>query len=444
MLNKNELNKYHQLFYRFRLRPFQKDWFNKIISNRYSLIVGSRQIGKSYLAGYAAIILCLGYNGSTGHNVHIVSKDDRNSKLIIEKIVEHLNTIEDVVESVKHDKLGSASRITLKNGCYIQSFPGKAESLRGFTGTVLIDEIAASNEDMDELFAMAASVASAESHFKIIGLTNAGSEGSWLHDFLTSEKPSWIKRRNPYSITITNIYDAYGNDLPEHVTEIKNSISPRLWRREYECEFVGGEGGYFETDVVNLSNIELNIEGSSVLSIDPGFTRNPSGVVVGLCGNGKIDVIHSDLWFGKGLDEQINLVEKLKKQYNFNKIVVDSGTAGMLLAQKLEQKYGTKVVDRVFASRQKQNKWAEQAESLLKTNSIKIDPHHTYLIDDLNSLGVDKLNNLVVPERRHKNTKFYIHADSAMALLQLTDYSNISTIKRSFKLYNSSNETLRW
>jgi hypothetical protein len=434
-MSKNKLDtvglaKYHKFMWERVLRPYQKEWILSILHGRYSGMLGARQIGKSYAIGYAAILLASGYRDKSvviqPHDVLIISADQNKAQNIIRSVQSHLDKIGIAVGEIKDDRLGGLQMAVLTNGKRITAVSGRPKSLQGFTGTVLVDELSITDWDPEELFAQALAVSSAEDSFRVCLVSNADREGSFVHRFFFDEGEEWRNRRDDFRLHNTTIWDAYGENLPSRILSVKKAMSDRMWSRFYENQFIAGDDGRFESDLISscVGNVVKPFDGVRILSIDPGHTINPSGLVIADAGGGRLNVLYSDLWFGVDEEEQIERIGNLMNSYACSKILFDQGT-NIGFRQRLEKIWGTRLIP-VSVSRNKQNMWADELDKLLNEKRINIRSTDKWLIQDLKSLGLDERMNLVVPERRYKNTHFKIHADAAMALLYMMEYVGVA------------------
>lgn len=423
-------------------RSYQQDWIDSFIHNRLTAIVGARQIGKSSTIAIASIIYATGYKiEEQAHNpsdVFIASKDLKTAKNIISMLNKHIDNIEQIYKlKIRNKKLGGIQEVVLLNGRKITSMPGTPNSLRGFTGCVIIDELSANNWDPEEILAEALSITSSDTRFKVIICTNADMEGSFVHDFFYSDKEDHATRRAMWSCFNTTIYDAY-EELPSHIASIKDTISSNMWKRFYENAFLGAGSGLLDLIYLQsrVTTTKPNIGPLTFMGVDPGFSEqgNPTGIVIVTIDNNICYTIYEELMFSPSLDFLCQHIANLKKQFGCSKILIDQGTVGYHVLQNCKKLIGEISVEGISCTSKNQITWFNMLLNLLQDNKILF-CNNKFIVQDLSSISMSG-SSLIVPERPlgiyrtvepfiAPNAKGYkIHADSAMALLMLMEIVN--------------------
>lgn len=114
----------------------------------------------------------------------------------------------------------NSTQITFQNGSRIVSLPAKPESLRGFSGDVILDE-AAMFQDDTEIFAAVLPIISNSQrgirHTLSISSTPKGTGNKFASVFL-SDDPTWSRHR----ITIE---DAVSQGLNADVDQLKQAVN---------------------------------------------------------------------------------------------------------------------------------------------------------------------------------------------------------------------------
>jgi len=402
------------------MRPFQRQWIEGFIAHKYSFVLGSRQIGKSYALGWFAIMCALGWDGDHAtppSDVLIISSSLDKAKLIIRAVHAHLDKLERVCGPVRDPQRGGVQDVVFTNGVQIKAVSGRPRALQGFTGHVFVDEYSITEADPEELMAQALAVASSQPHFRVCCLTNADRAGSFVHQFMTAA--SWEQRREGFFMQNTTIYDAFPAGLPEHISAVKRAASPQAWAKYYENAFLQAGSQRFDEALLRSCFDQPPIsQGRVWLSVDPGFSSkgNPTGWCVVRAHGGHIAVLDAGLIYGPTEEELLDRIEHLVDQWNVSGIVVDQGTQ-FLLTQKLKRRWGGQLHP---ASINKNGliKAAANFEEAAHFGRVSLCQSRE-LFDDLMSIGVKADGSLVVPERGAPRGEYKIHADSAMALLQV-------------------------
>jgi phage FluMu gp28-like protein len=123
-----------------RLLPYQRRW----VADRSSLkmVVKARQIGYSFAATLQALLRCLEHKTTW----IFLSKGERQSKLLMEKVQEHIQSCGIVAQAFESSFFEGASRkqleVRLPNGSVIYGLPSNPDTARGYSGNVTLDEFA--------------------------------------------------------------------------------------------------------------------------------------------------------------------------------------------------------------------------------------------------------------------------------------------------------------
>lgn len=417
--DRKKLSDFAANLYEVILDPHQRVWLDSMMTSNKFFCLASRQIGKSMVAAYAAILCAAGYGDIPAHDVMIISKDRATAMIMIKACNLHLECIE-MVAKIDHDIEGGNQRVVLKNGKVIQSFSGDEASLRGFTGTVIIDELEANKSDHEKLFSQALAVSSSRDYYKVIVLTNAGVRNGFTDRFLHSEY--YEEARTFWAIHVTSISDVYGENLPQKYREIKASSTGRDWMKEYECVFTDGSESAFDSEQVArcINNpFFSDFAGYRVMGIDVGLKVNPTGVTVADVGGGKCKIIHQELWFARHTDDQVKDVLALVAELGIHRIVIDKGGIGLPIYQSLCRKLGEdRIVGTQFNTSSRQT-WFNIMQRLVHDGSIQLG-NNSMMVDDLNALGIDEFGKLIVPQRSHNG--FKIHCDLYESLSCIMPY----------------------
>lgn len=397
------------------LQPHQREHLRAILSNRWSFRVGCRQqAGKSFTLSAAAVALATGQSGDPAHDVVILSKDERTATNLIREVARHVRVAEGW-GPIADPKLGSVHRIALRNGRYVQSFPGKPDALQGFTGSVIVDELSKLEAGFDDVMAQALSVSSARPWFRVAVATNADHEGSPIDRFLHST--AMERRRAQWARMNTTIHDVHPDGLPPDVAALRETLSPLAWRRFFLNEFVKRSDGILARHLIEASaQTEPLHVGTVVLSIDPGVARHATGFVVARIG-GRVDVLDAGHLMLPD-DALEDALCEIAAQHGAQRVVIDPGTQGYLIAKRLGRRLGG-IVER-GASQQAQDRWAATMQQLLARRAIRIPARLVDLIDDLAALE-EQDGHLHAPERPADEPGRVIHCDAALALLALMD-----------------------
>jgi phage FluMu gp28-like protein len=359
------------------------------------------------------------------HDVHIISETYNKAMHVIKEIRKLVDEM-DIIEKVSHNVLGGKTEVVFKNGQTITAHAGRVGCLQGYTGTVMWDEVSLSQSDHEEMMQQALATSSAKDYYRVILATNADKYGSWVWNMWHSTDEEWKRRGKLLKKHPVSIYDAYPNGIPNHILERKAMMSDRGWRRWYLNEFLTGDDNRFDLESIHqASKHEWNCNnGLRILSIDPGWstTGDPSGVVVVAATGGRVEVLHSDLWFGMPEADQRAKIRELMVKHRCSRIIIDQGVGGLVMTQALKREYGDHCVYPVSFNKNKYALWSMELDKLLSEGNLKIPKHNRYLIEDLSSIEVDSKGNIHLPRVSHSVGKSMRHCDSAAALMPIVEH----------------------
>ena len=410
------------------LRDFQNDLLDSSFANPFTAVLGARQIGKTRYLAMLALLLAGGVKTKHGsipaHNVYIISSTYDKAQNVIKEVQLVLKEM-DLIAKISHDVLGGKTTAALKNGMTIMAVAGRPGCLQGFAGSCLWDEASLTDHDPSDIYTQILAASSAEPYYRVVLCTNADRIGSWTWEFFHSPMPEWVNIRKEFDIHDVNIYNAYPDGIPEHIERRQRMMTASGWKRFYLNQFVSGDQGRFEAEIINLSVSQVwNCkDGIRVLSIDPGFSVNghPAGVTVGSISGGRLEVLYADLWCGLPETEQREKIEALVSQYSVSRIIVDQGVGGMIMRDNLIRRYGKHMVVPISVTKNKYSLWCTELERLMTEGRLNIQASHKCLIDDLRNIEVDARGNIKIPEIAHPNGTNRTHCDAGVSLLYMLD-----------------------
>lgn len=414
------------------LAPHQRTHFGGILSSRYSFRLGCRQqAGKSFVLSAAAFSLAAGYAGCPDHDVKILSKDDRTAANLIREVARHVRAAEGY-EPVVDPKLGSLHRIALRNGRFIESFPGKPGALQGFTGSVIVDEVSQVEAGLAGVLDQALFVASAKPYFKVALASNADHQGSEIDRFLHS--PQQATQRARFALQNTTIHDVYPDGLPDDVVAIRDALGGAGapgWRRFALNEFLPQSDGVIPAALIDSAATAPQIyAGNICLFVDPGPVRHATGFCVGIIGAGRMTVLDAGHVLGDD-DSTLAVLAAIAREHGAGRVVVDPGASGYHLYKGLCSALGG-VVSR-GQPHEAQERQLRTLQRLLASRAIHIPAGMRDLREDLAAIG-ERDGKIYVPERPADAPGRILHCDAAMALLQAMDEPQLVSVSPAIEL----------
>lgn len=215
--------------------PWQMD-LTRHCSDR-TLILASRQVGKSLVAGALALREALLHPGAL---VLLVSPSLRQSaELFNAKVMQLYSALGRPLAAESE----SAIRLELSNGSRIISLPASEATIRGFAAVslLILDEAA---RIPDALYYSVRPML-AVSQGKLICLSTAyGRQGFFFTE--------WNEGGNDWQ-RVKVMATECNRISPAFLGEERTKLGPRLFSREYECEFSSADDAVFDFDSVRAA-----------------------------------------------------------------------------------------------------------------------------------------------------------------------------------------------
>ena len=133
-----------------RLLEYQRRWVED--DSALKIVVKGRQIGYSFAATLRAVFRCLDRKTTW----IFLSKGERQSRLLMEKVHEHIHSCGIVAQTFESTFFEGASlkqlEVRFPNGSVIYGLPSNPDTARGYSGNVTLDEFAF-HADADKIYA---------------------------------------------------------------------------------------------------------------------------------------------------------------------------------------------------------------------------------------------------------------------------------------------------
>ena len=215
------------------LLPYQRRIF--VSQNPKLICCCSRQIGKSMVAMAKAVHWALLHPGSL---TLCISTGERAAK---ELLLKGRSWAEACLACGTKETLpylqysASSTEIKFANGSRIMVLPsGNPDALRGYTGNLILDEMAILDNDKEVWRAIAPSLTNRLANpnkWIAVFSTPTGLNTQFAKLWQSDESLGWEKHK-------LTIEDAVKEGLPADIEELKNIINdPLIWGVEYECKF---------------------------------------------------------------------------------------------------------------------------------------------------------------------------------------------------------------
>ena len=247
-----------------RLLPYQRRW----VEDRASLkmVVKARQIGYSFAATLQALLRCLERKTTW----IFLSKGERQSKLLMEKVQEHIQSCGIVAQAFESSFFEGASQkqleVRLPNGSVIYGLPSNPDTARGYSGNVTLDEFAF-HADAAKIYSALFPTITRGYSLEVISTPNgqqgkfyelakaAGLTESAIGDLrLVNEKSPITNHQSPmaqWSGHWCDVYEAVRQGLKINIELLRAaSDDESTFQQEFCCQFVSTAENFFPPELL--------------------------------------------------------------------------------------------------------------------------------------------------------------------------------------------------
>lgn len=350
------------------LLPYQREALKGIERHKYSVLLWCRQSGKSFLLAYYAIRRAI---EKANHRVVVISPSERQSKEFMEKVRLHISAIKNLRIEFFEDVVANVLEARFPQGSKIIALPSKPETVRGFSGDVIMDE-ASFFDRGHEVYQAVFPTITRKPDYKLIAISTPRSKKDVFYFLWESAKddPLWFR----YSL---NIYDAVKKGLNVDIEALRRGIrNERAWRTEYLCEFLDEDEVLLPYEVITsceddvLVNDIRMLQGDVYIGVDIA-RRHDLTVVAVLERLGSVLYLRRlEILQNMPFREQFTIIDHLAGYAR--RIAVDETGLGMQLAEELQKRWGEIKVKRVYFTAKTKEEMAERLKVRFQDKTIRI------------------------------------------------------------------------
>ncbi len=365
------------------LLPYQISAIKGIESKRFSVFLWARQTGKSFTMSYYAIKRAIQFKN---HKVLVISPSERQSKELLEKVKLHITALKLSGVSFFEDATALTLEARFPNGSKIIALPSKPETVRGYTGDVIMDEVAFFDKGFEVYQAVFPTI-TRRPEYKLIAISTPKSKKDifyYIWNLAQTDKEHW------FSLKLT-IYDAVQLGLNINPEELKAGIkNENIWRTEYLCEFLDDQEVLLPYEVIQaceeedlfVSDLRL-LKGEVYIGVDIARRHDLTVIAV-------LEKLGSVLYLRRlEILKQVPFSEQFAIIDHYcsfaRKIAIDETGLGMQIAEELEKRWGTLKVMRIYFTARIKEELAERLKSKFVDKLIRIPPDPE-LREDLHSV----------------------------------------------------------
>jgi len=355
---------------KIQLLPYQQLWVAD--KSPLKIVVKGRQTGFSFASSLHAVLKCV----ERKRTWILLSKGERQSRLLMEKVQEHIQTLGIVAQAFESTFFEGTMLKTLEtrfaNGSVIYGLPANPDTARGYSGDVMLDEFAF-HIDPDKIYAALYPTITRGFSLEIVSTPN-GQQGKFFElakeAGLTEGDPVRTRsvesqigsadcrvldpqpRNSKWSGHWCDIYRAAREGLKIDLELLRAGVDDETWRQEFCCEFLSGGAQWIPPELfqqclsseasVNLGP-DYGILGTDTLYAGWDIARNRDLSVVWL------SELVGDVTWTRGLLEMRNLStpEQLREvralMPSIRRLQIDKSGMGLAIYEALDREFPGKV-----------------------------------------------------------------------------------------------------
>ena len=379
----------------WKFYDYQRRWIDD--DSQYKVAVKARQVGFTFAAAFRVVQKRMRKPGTTLW-LSASERQSREAMEAVRKFLDLAKVIAEFDEEVSEfDATVQVQSATLPNGSRIIAVPANPDTIRGFSGDLVLDEFAF-HRDADAIWRAAFAITTRGHQLEILSTPN-GARGRY-YDLankcgLTNAplgEGTFQKDAPPWSAHYCDIYSARDEGFELDIESLREAIADEdTWHQEYECRFLATASQYIPEELV------IAAEYSTALLNPPDRFEWP--VYAGFDIGRHRDL--SVLWFlevenpEQPADRHIYTTRGVRtmKQETFttqrsvldsyfaqrnpdgNHLVrvcdIDATGMGMMLAESMTERWGSRAEEVVFTNAVKQA-LATRVKRVLEDKRLKI------------------------------------------------------------------------
>ncbi|MDG4595499.1 MAG: terminase family protein [Candidatus Contendobacter sp.] len=208
----------------------------------------ARQTGKTFTATLELVLDCLAAEAAGQRRRWVIlSRGERQAKEAMEEGAKrHLTALKMACEVIEKpfDATTKALEIVLPGGSRITALPANADTARGFSASVLLDEFAF-HQDSRKIWQALFPVISAGHQLRVVSTPNG--KGNKFYELMTSADLAAVWSRH-----VVDIHQAVAEGLPRDIATLKAGINdPDAWAQEFELQWLDEASAWLPYDLID-------------------------------------------------------------------------------------------------------------------------------------------------------------------------------------------------
>ena len=367
------------------LHDYQKEIFTR--EPRKRLIVKSRRAGISTMVALEALVDCI---RNSGFQVLLLSKDEDQSKLLLQKVKGFLIKIPDWQEAV--GDTNNKTELSFRNGSIIRSLPCTPHNARGYEANHLVMDEFGVMPFVEEIWVGARPTIATGGRVTIFS-SPKGKLNKFYDLWINGE--GWEKLEIPW-------------DKCPHLKEEdlgKEDMTPGEFEQEYCCSFEEYTGALFTwPQLESLVTNEFPKAGLTVMGYDPAQVHDRSAVILVRLKEGKKTILPlADLKDTPYLMQAKRIIQ-FAEDFAVSKVIYDKGGQLGVTIQENLSPLGSKVLGSTFSGKFKVEMLINIKNEIQKGNVKIFKTDYTdLLLKDLFSFDINRPNFIQYKKDGHQD-----------------------------------------
>ena len=341
--------------------------------DRFRWCCWSRQVGKSFTKSLRRIVRGM----QRGRTQILISASERQAAELMIKVRQHCRVLNIVAEARGQGRVarGSASKleVRLAGGVRVIALPANPETVRGYTGDVLLDEFAMHADDRAIWAAVFPTVLRGAGELDVASTPKG--KGNLFYRLRGNE----LFGRS--TVTLPQAIEA---GLKADLEAIRRGIGDELlFRQEFLCEFLDeGDALLRHDQIAGCEDARLSKEpdweslraaaADLYVGVDVGRRRDLTVIWIvqragaELVTRGVIELAE------RAFREQFAVLSEVLGERGVRRCCMDAGGIGMQLAEMAEEEFGAHLVERVTFTAGLKEELAGRMRVLVERGGIRI------------------------------------------------------------------------
>lgn len=372
------------------LYPYQRRWLDD--PARFKIGMFSRQSGKTYTTTLeiAEDIIRAELENRRVRWV-ILSRGERQAREAMDEGLKvHLRAFGAAFDAFETDfRLSDATsckslEVTMKHGSRVTALPANADTARGFSANVFLDEFAFHADSRKIWAALFPVISRPGLRLRVVSTPNG--KNNKFYDLMTGKDDVWSRHT-------VDIYQAVADGLPRDIDELREGCGdPDAWAQEYELQWQDEASAWLPYDLITAcehdraGQPDAYTGGPAYVGVDIGRRHDLFVIWV-------LEALGDVLWTreviarkGATFAEQGALLDEVLARYRVLRVCMDQTGMGEMPVEEAQRKHGTSRVEGVLFTAAHKLALATLGKQAFEDRRLRIPQGDTALRADLHKL----------------------------------------------------------